>query len=65
MKELQICFGDIYLEKRSLANYVLFAMENIRIYLQMNAGEFEGLLYTIFSRRTLKKSEISYDRRNG
>ena len=49
MKELHICFGDIYLGGKIFANDVLFIMENIRIYCQMDAGEFERLLYTIFS----------------
>ena len=54
MKELQICFGDIYLGGGIFANDVLFIMENIRIDCQMDAGEFEWLLYTIFSEEPFK-----------
>ena len=54
MKELQICFGDIYLGGGIFANDVLFIMENIRIYCQMDAGEFDGLLYNILSEEPFK-----------
>ena len=39
----------MYLGKKTIATYVFFILENIRIYFQMDAGEFDGLLYTILS----------------
>ena len=48
MKELQKCFGEIYLgEKNSTDRF--FILANIRIYFQMNASESEGLLYNMLS----------------
>ena len=49
VKELQKCFGEIYSGKKTIPTDVLFIMANIRIKFQMDAGEFEGLLYTILS----------------
>ena len=48
MKELQEKIGDIYLGKQSISTDELFILENLRINYQMDAGEFEGLLYIIF-----------------
>ena len=48
VKELQKCFGEMYLGKKNDTD-VFFILANIRIYFQMDAGEFEGLLYTILS----------------
>ena len=42
--------GEMYLGKKTIATYVFFILENIRIYCQMDAGEFDGLLYTILSK---------------
>ena len=42
-------FGEMYLGKKTIATDVFFILENIRIYCQMDAGEFDGLLYTILS----------------
>ena len=38
----------MYLGKK-IATDVFFMLENIRIYCEMDAGEFQELLYTIFS----------------
>ena len=55
VKELQKCFGEIYLGgKTTMATNVLFIMENTRIDFQMYAAEFEGLLYTILSEEPFK-----------
>ena len=51
-------FGGIYLGKK-FATDVFFIMVNIRLYCQINAGEFEGLLYTILSEEHFK-SQIFY-----
>ena len=48
MKELQKCFGEICLVGGNSTD-VLFILENIRINFQMDASEFEGLLYNMFS----------------
>ena len=42
-------FGEMYLGEETIATDVFFILENIRIYFQMDAGECEGLIYTIFS----------------
>ena len=49
MKELQKMFGEIYLGEKSIHTDVLFILENLRIYGQMDAGELEGLLYNMLS----------------
>ena len=50
MKELQKSFGGIYLgEKKTSSTDIFFVLANIRINCQMDASEFEGLLYNILS----------------
>ena len=50
MKELQKMFGEMYLGGRgSISTDVSFILENLRINCQMDAGEFEGLLYYMLS----------------
>ena len=50
VKELQKSFGNIYIGgKKNIATDILFIISNIRIDFQMDAAEFEGLLYTILS----------------
>ena len=50
VKELQKSFVVIYLGgKKTIATDVFFIIANIRIDFQMDAAEFEGLLYTILS----------------
>ena len=42
------CFGELYLGgKKTFTADVLFIIANIRIYCQMDAAGFEGLLHTI------------------
>ena len=48
MMELQKCFGEIYLGEKNPTDH-LFILENIMINCQMDASEFEGLLYIILS----------------
>ena len=50
--ELQILFGDIYLGKTILLMIYLF-LENPRINCQMDACEFEGLIYNTLSEEPL------------
>ena len=58
VKELQKCFGEIYLEgKKIITTDLLFIISNIRIDFQVDAAEFWGLLY----RRTFQESDNSYD----
>ena len=48
MKDLQKIFGDIYLgEKNSTDGF--FILANIRINCQIDASDFEGLLYNMLS----------------
>ena len=50
MKELQKKFGEIYLGgKRTISTDMFFILSNVRINCQMDASEFEGLLYNILS----------------
>ena len=50
MKELQKQFGEIYLGgEKSISTDHLFILEILRINYQMDASEFEGLLYNMLS----------------
>ena len=49
MKELQKYFGEIYLGEKTISTGDLFILTNIRINFQMDASEFEGLLYNMLS----------------
>ena len=50
MKELQKCFGEIYSGgKKTISTDHFFILENLRIHFQMDASEFEGLLYSMLS----------------
>ena len=49
LESLNSSFLEESFRKKTIAADVLFILENIRIYFQMDAGEFEGLLYTILS----------------
>ena len=49
-RELQKKFGEIYLcRKRNISNDMFFILENITTNFQMDASEFEGMLYTMLS----------------
>ena len=49
-RELQKCFGEIYLGgKKTISTDMFFILENIITNFQMDASEFEGMLYTMFS----------------
>ena len=58
MKELQKCFGEIYLEKK-ITTDSLFIILNIRINCHMAVAEFEGLLYTIFSEEPFNNQRMN------
>ena len=58
VKELQKQIGEIYLGRKNIITDELFIMENINIYCQMEAAEFEGLLYTILSEELFKNQII-------
>ena len=50
LRELQKQFGEIYLgEKKTISTDMFFILENITTNCQMDASEFEGLLYTMLS----------------
>ena len=50
VKELQKSFGEMYLgDKKTISSDELFIITNIKIDFQMDADEFEVLLYTILS----------------
>ena len=49
MKELKNINGEIYLGGGAISTDVFFILENLRINCQMDAGEFEGLLYNMLS----------------
>ena len=50
MKELQKKIGEIYLGGgKTISTDLLFILANIRINYQMDASEFEGLLYNMLS----------------
>ena len=49
MKELQKYFSEIYLGGNIVSIDIFFILENIRINCQMDASEFEGLLYNMLS----------------
>ena len=63
-KELQNCFGEIYLGKKSISIDVLFILEILRINCQMDAGEFEGLLYQILSEEPFKNQIFDMTEKN-
>ena len=53
--------GEVYLgEKKTIATIVFFIIADIRIYCQMDAAQFEGLLYTILSVPSGAKGLIRY-----
>ena len=54
MKELQKCFGETYFGKKTIFTDDFFISENTRINCQMDAGEFEGLLYNILLEEPFK-----------
>ena len=50
LRELQKCFGEIYLGgKQTIYTDMFFIFSNITTNCQMDASEFEGLLYTMLS----------------
>ena len=50
LRELQNIFGEIYLgRKKTISTDMFFILANITTNCQMDASEFEGLLYTILS----------------
>ena len=57
MKELQKHFGEIYLGKKKFTDE-LFILESIRINFQMDAGEFEVLLYNMLSEEPFKNQRF-------
>ena len=59
MKDPQKYFGEIYLRgKKIISTDVFFILENIRINYQMDASEFEGLLYNMFSEETFANHRL-------
>ena len=59
MKELQKSFGEIYLGGGgSISTDVFFILENLRINCQMDAGEFEGLLYNMLTDEPFKNQRF-------
>ena len=59
MKELQKIFGEIHLGGGEIAIDVFFILENLSINFQMDAGEFEVLLYNMLSEEPFK-NQIFY-----
>ena len=57
MKELQICFGEIYLGEKQSTD-LFFILANIRINCQMDASEFEGLLYNMLSEEPFSNHKL-------
>ena len=49
MRELQKFYGEIYLGEKINSTNMFFILENIMTNFQMDASEFEGLLYTMLS----------------
>ena len=48
LRELQIKFGEIYLgRKKTISTDTFFILKNITTNCQMDASEFEGMLYTM------------------
>ena len=49
-RELQKCFGEIHLgEKKNISTDMFFILANITTNCQMDASEFEGMIYTMLS----------------
>ena len=50
LRELEKFFGEIYLGgKKTISTDMFFILENIATHCQMDASEFEGMLYTMLS----------------
>ena len=59
MKELQKNIVEIYLVgEKTISTGVLFFTENIKRDFQMDAAEFEGLLYPILSEEPFKNQSF-------
>ena len=49
-RELQKCFGEICLGgKKTISTDMIFILENITTNCQIDASEFEGMIYTMLS----------------
>ena len=58
-------FGEIYIgEKKTISTDDFFILANIRINCQMDASEFEGLLYNMLSEETLvnHRLDMTYEK---
>ena len=49
LRELQKCFGEIYLGEKKICTDMLFILAKIKTNCQMDASEFEGLFYNMLS----------------
>ena len=58
MKELWKCFGEMYLGEKTISNELIFILENIRINYQMDASEFDGLLYNMLSEEPFANNRL-------
>ena len=59
MKELQKKIGEIFLRgKKTISTDMFFILENIRINCQMDANEFEGLLYNMLSEEPFENHKL-------
>ena len=54
LRELQKCFDEIYLGGKKSTD-TFFILANITTNCQMDASEFEGMLYTMLSEEPLAK----------
>ena len=60
MKELHKKFVEIYLGgKRKISTDILFILANIWINCQMDASEFEGLLYNMLSKEPFANHRLN------
>ena len=59
VKELQKQFGEIYSGgEKEISTYLFFILENLRTIFQMDASEFEGLLYNTLSEVTFANHRL-------
>ena len=64
-RELQFVFGEIYLGgKKTISTDMFFILSNITTNCQMDASEFEGMIYTMLSEEPFAHHIIDMTDRN-
>ena len=62
LRELQKQFGGIYLGGGEISIDMFFILENITTNCKMDASEFEGMLYTMFSEEPFANHRLDLQR---